>query len=202
MCHPPQTPRHDENEAQKSTGGLGGPARSPQLFEAKFAALAHFAASQPAHHQRGHPSDQPLRRSARGHRRQPWPPPTPTCRRTWPGRVEVTPNRDPAHGDMATNAALVTARAAKRKPAEIAALVAEALTAHPNVAQSRARRPRLRQHPPPLPRPARPAPAHPARRRHLRRHNHRPQRRGQRRIRLRQPHRPHAYRPLPRRRRR
>jgi arginyl-tRNA synthetase len=29
-------------------------------------------------------------------------------------RVEVTPNRDPAHGDMATNAALVTAKAARR----------------------------------------------------------------------------------------
>jgi arginyl-tRNA synthetase len=51
-------------------------------------------------------------------------------------RVEITPNRDPAHGDMATNAALVTARAARRKPAEIAAIVAEALAAHPAVAHA------------------------------------------------------------------
>ena len=36
-------------------------------------------------------------------------------------RVEVTPTRDPAHGDMATNAALVAAKPAGRKPAEIAA---------------------------------------------------------------------------------
>ena len=28
-------------------------------------------------------------------------------------RVEVTPTRDPAHGDMATNAALVSAKAAR-----------------------------------------------------------------------------------------
>jgi arginyl-tRNA synthetase len=49
-------------------------------------------------------------------------------------RVEVTPNRDPALGDMATNAALVTAKAARRKPADIAALVIAALAAHADVA--------------------------------------------------------------------
>jgi arginyl-tRNA synthetase len=53
-------------------------------------------------------------------------------------RVEVTPNRDPAHGDMATNAALVTAKAARRKPAEIAAIVVEALATHPDVAEATA----------------------------------------------------------------
>jgi arginyl-tRNA synthetase len=42
-------------------------------------------------------------------------------------RVEITPTRDPAHGDMATNAALVVAKAARRKPAEIAAGLVAAL---------------------------------------------------------------------------
>ena len=36
-------------------------------------------------------------------------------------RVEVTPNRDPTHGDMATNAAMVSAKAARQPPAKIAA---------------------------------------------------------------------------------
>ncbi|MFT8307752.1 arginine--tRNA ligase [Acetobacter malorum] len=41
-------------------------------------------------------------------------------------RVEVTPARDPSHGDMATNAALLLAKPARRKPADIATdLVAE-----------------------------------------------------------------------------
>jgi arginyl-tRNA synthetase len=53
-------------------------------------------------------------------------------------RVEVTPNRDPALGDMASNAALVTAKAARRKPAEIAAIVVAALAAHPAVAEASA----------------------------------------------------------------
>ena len=35
-------------------------------------------------------------------------------------RVEVTPSRDAAHGDMATNAALIVARHARCKPAELA----------------------------------------------------------------------------------
>ncbi|MCC6716366.1 MAG: arginine--tRNA ligase, partial [Acetobacteraceae bacterium] len=40
-------------------------------------------------------------------------------------RVEVTPTRDQAHGDMATNAAMVVAKPAGRKPQDIAqALVA------------------------------------------------------------------------------
>jgi arginyl-tRNA synthetase len=41
-------------------------------------------------------------------------------------RVEVTPPRDPAHGDMATNAALVAAKPARMAPGKLAeALVAE-----------------------------------------------------------------------------
>ena len=42
-------------------------------------------------------------------------------------RVEVTPTRDPAHGDMATNAALVAAKAARRAPAQLAAAIADML---------------------------------------------------------------------------
>ena len=42
-------------------------------------------------------------------------------------RVEVTPARDPAHGDMATNAAMVSAKAARLPPAKIAQALAAAL---------------------------------------------------------------------------
>jgi arginyl-tRNA synthetase len=42
-------------------------------------------------------------------------------------RVEVTPPRDPAHGDMATNAALVAAKASRQPPAKLAATIAAAL---------------------------------------------------------------------------
>ena len=42
-------------------------------------------------------------------------------------RVEVTPARDPAHGDMATNAAMLAAKPAGRKPAELAKALAAAL---------------------------------------------------------------------------
>ena len=44
-------------------------------------------------------------------------------------KVEVTPARDPAHGDMATNAAMVVARHAGRKPAVLAAAIVEAMDA-------------------------------------------------------------------------
>ncbi len=39
-------------------------------------------------------------------------------------RVEVTPTRDAAHGDMATNAAMVGGKAARRKPRELASALA------------------------------------------------------------------------------
>jgi arginyl-tRNA synthetase len=42
-------------------------------------------------------------------------------------RVEVTPPRDPSHGDMATNAALVAAKAARLPPAKLAASILENL---------------------------------------------------------------------------
>ncbi len=64
-------------------------------------------------------------------------------------RVEVTPTKDQAHGDMATNAAMVAAKPAGRKPAEIAAalvailagdeLVAEAALAGPGFVNLRLR---------------------------------------------------------------
>ncbi len=49
-------------------------------------------------------------------------------------RVEVTPTRDPAHGDMATNAALIAAKPARQPPARIAAALAAALAQAPEIA--------------------------------------------------------------------
>ncbi|UPO80085.1 arginine--tRNA ligase [Parasaccharibacter sp. TMW 2.1888] len=49
-------------------------------------------------------------------------------------RVEVTPPRDAAHGDMATNAALLAAKPARRKPFEIARELVAELAALPEIA--------------------------------------------------------------------
>ncbi|MCC5964010.1 MAG: arginine--tRNA ligase [Rhodobacteraceae bacterium] len=48
--------------------------------------------------------------------------------------VAVEPPRDPAHGDMATNAAMVLAKPAGRKPREIAEALAAHLLADPRIA--------------------------------------------------------------------
>ena len=48
-------------------------------------------------------------------------------------RVEVTPAREAAHGDMATNAAMVSAKAARQAPARIAQALAAALAEAPGV---------------------------------------------------------------------
>jgi arginyl-tRNA synthetase len=47
--------------------------------------------------------------------------------------VTVEPPRDAAHGDMATNAAMVLAKPAKMKPRDIAALLADKLLADPRI---------------------------------------------------------------------
>ena len=44
-------------------------------------------------------------------------------------RVEVTPTRDQSHGDMATNAAMVSAKGARQPPAKIAAALVQHLNA-------------------------------------------------------------------------
>ncbi len=65
-------------------------------------------------------------------------------------KVEVTPARDPAHGDMATNAALVAAKPARQPPAKLAAALVEKLSAMPGVALAEAAGPgfvNLRLHP-------------------------------------------------------
>jgi arginyl-tRNA synthetase len=49
------------------------------------------------------------------------------------GNVEVSPPREAAHGDLASNAALVLARAAKMKPRDIAEKLAEKLRAQPDI---------------------------------------------------------------------
>ena len=52
--------------------------------------------------------------------------------------IAVEPPRDPAHGEVATNAALVLARAAKRKPRDIAEELARRVGAHESVAVAEA----------------------------------------------------------------
>src|ERR1700745_3743684 len=49
-------------------------------------------------------------------------------------RVEISPAKDPAHGDMATNAAMVSAKAARQPPAKIAAALVQHLAAAPEIA--------------------------------------------------------------------
>src|ERR1700733_14032139 len=53
-------------------------------------------------------------------------------------RVEVTPTRDPAHGDMATNAAMVSAKAARQPPAKLAAALVARLHDAPEIASAEA----------------------------------------------------------------
>ncbi len=50
-------------------------------------------------------------------------------------RITVEPPRDPSHGDMATNAAMVLAKPAKKNPREIAAQIAEALNQNNDIEQ-------------------------------------------------------------------
>jgi arginyl-tRNA synthetase len=53
-------------------------------------------------------------------------------------RVEVTPARDPAHGDMATNAALVAAKAARQPPGKLAAALVAVLRERSGIAAAEA----------------------------------------------------------------
>ena len=53
-------------------------------------------------------------------------------------RVEITPTKDAARGDMATNAAMVSAKAARQAPGKIAATLAQRLTGGPVVATAEA----------------------------------------------------------------
>lgn len=52
------------------------------------------------------------------------------------GNVAVEPPRDPAHGDMATNAAMVLAKPAGKKPREIAEALAAHLRADPRITEA------------------------------------------------------------------
>ncbi|MDE1905390.1 MAG: arginine--tRNA ligase [Rhodospirillales bacterium] len=53
-------------------------------------------------------------------------------------RVEVTPTKDAAHGDMATNAAMIAAKPAGKNPRELAAGLVEALNACSGIAKAEA----------------------------------------------------------------
>src|SRR5690625_597926 len=50
-------------------------------------------------------------------------------------RVTVEPPRDPSHGDMATNAAMVLAKPAGRKPRELADALVGELSGNPGFAE-------------------------------------------------------------------
>jgi arginyl-tRNA synthetase len=56
-------------------------------------------------------------------------------------RITVEPPRDPSHGDAATNAALILAKAAGQAPMQLAELLATRLGALPKIATARAARP-------------------------------------------------------------
>jgi arginyl-tRNA synthetase len=51
-------------------------------------------------------------------------------------KIEVSPTREAAHGDMATNAAMVVAKPAGKNPRELAAALAERLNTHTNIAKA------------------------------------------------------------------
>jgi arginyl-tRNA synthetase len=51
-------------------------------------------------------------------------------------RVEVTPTKDPAHGDMASNAAMVAAKPAGQAPRDIAAALAARLATRPEIVKA------------------------------------------------------------------
>ncbi len=51
-------------------------------------------------------------------------------------RLGVEPPRDPEHGDMATNAAMMLAKAASMPPRDIAALIVERFAAHEHIASA------------------------------------------------------------------
>jgi arginyl-tRNA synthetase len=51
-------------------------------------------------------------------------------------KIEVSPTREAAHGDMATNAAMVIAKPAGKNPRDVAAALAERLNTHTNIAKA------------------------------------------------------------------
>lgn len=51
-------------------------------------------------------------------------------------RIEVTPTKDAAHGDMASNAAMVAAKPAGKNPRELAAALASSLGMRPGIAKA------------------------------------------------------------------
>ncbi|MGE4482200.1 arginine--tRNA ligase [Acidocella sp.] len=53
-------------------------------------------------------------------------------------RVEVTPTKDSAHGDMATNAAMIAAKPAGKAPRELAAGLVARLSGHPGIVAAEA----------------------------------------------------------------
>ena len=134
-------------------------------------------------------------------RRGPDKPSTPISRRSSSRKIVVEPPRDPAHGDLSTNAAMVVAKPLGKNPREIATAARRRLQGRPRGHLGRGRRPRLPQLPPRRRRLASPCSrAALEQRRRFRPRRHRQGREGQRRVRLGQPDRSDACRPYPRRR--
>ncbi|MCF4164422.1 arginine--tRNA ligase [Zavarzinia compransoris] len=52
------------------------------------------------------------------------------------GNVVLEPTRDPAHGDVATNAALVLAKTLRMKPQDLGRRIADAMAGHPDVVEA------------------------------------------------------------------
>ncbi len=52
------------------------------------------------------------------------------------GRVVVEPTKDPAHGDLATNAAMVLAKDAGTNPRALATLLVEELSKDPEITKA------------------------------------------------------------------
>src|SRR5260370_25474430 len=63
-------------------------------------------------------------------------------------RIAVEPTRDPAHGDISTNAAMVLAKPAGKNPRALAVLLADALRGHAAVTAAEVAGPRVLNLPP------------------------------------------------------
>ena len=53
----------------------------------------------------------------------------------WPAKTTIEPPRDKAHGDLATNVAMMASKAAKKPPRELAETLRQALAADPRLAE-------------------------------------------------------------------
>ena len=55
----------------------------------------------------------------------------------WPEKTTIEPPRDKAHGDLATNVAMMASKAAKKPPRELAESLRQALAADPGLTDAK-----------------------------------------------------------------